>query len=993
MLVADLTPDDHQLPVTDELNHLLSACLPQPQPQQLVDADTLVGLLCVSGPDDESTCILLNYLTVYLAWLSDPSLDQQMTRWQQQLFLTSKPRPPPYPATHVSLYRHPFAIPIRIPGSDRQHKSPVFLLSLLTGSQDTMDGRLAVSLSFTRIDSPSTFAHHVSQVYRDLLKEPPAPQRVLLLRSLRATTELRDRRSLAVDFASRHVVLLPPSLNSSFKGQSAGCYLRDLVFHLFGDVCSSRYSSLMRPVAADLKLHLWDPEVEAIAQAFTEQVAARLNVDPFMPLTSLRQLLSRLHQEALTAVRELPAASQVNLVRRDLMAKRLSSCAERMLHRLGPMQAARREAIGAEAVFRYTSDIQKQILPRIESIGEATLRQLHHRISEASMADVTRLASTSNQVEDRINVLEVRHKIDGIFSRLQGNWLSVRLRKQEHVNSLIRQLETQFAEAMRANLEHVQQISGADVESRFSSISSRFLRQLESSCRHLPPDVQKSASKRLESVMKDRKNEVMQEREKQIQQLRKQVNDAAAAYEEQLMAQVCQQPEMDHPAFKELCAQVEQKVTAGLLAAVLAGVRDKVKESETLWQKLQPRKKELTALVDLLIVSYRKEMAVWLESDRLVSQAQFQKAHRDAMRSRMNQFSWSRQARSIHQQLVMHFEQALKQEIEAVYQELQSLAKVFLQEKVQQSMEKHLKEFEDSMKSHFAVRSPKSVADLKRQYSWRQPIWMQRFENQQMIKESDERDKLVAQLKEAMESRFTQWEAPLAHQLAIEEAFNTAYAHFSSDMSSCLDARKQMQKLTADKVAHVFADCQQNALVLLDLKLPEDLEQKAKNALLQQLCERTAADLDKFTRRYVHDEPGLGGWFKSPIKTLQSKLWKEKQPLAPLPPTYAEATKGYSVQGSPHRVSYLVMRGDSSASSSPPVSARTRSRDSALLFTGNGSLPSAEPGNQCSGSVGGGAAAARVAEETGGAAAAAAGRASPLRSRNRRGVDSTPKDR
>ena len=285
--------------------------------------------------------------------------------------------------------------------------------------------------------------------------------------------------------------------------------------------------------------------------------------------------------------------------------------------------------------------------------------------------------------------------------------------------------------------------------------------------------------------------------------------------------------------------------------------------------------------------------------------------------------------------------------------------------------------------SHTLLRSPNSVDELKSVYFSRRRAWMQMFSNQEIIKESHEREKWIEQLKEAMESRFTQWEAPLARHLAIEEAFNTSYQGFSTNMSSCLDARKQTHKLTAEEVVEVLSDCQQNALVLLDLALPKDVEQGAKDVQLQRLRERTAADLDKFTRTYAHDEPGLVDWLTSPVKSWeQRKLRTEKQPLAPLPTTYAEATKGYSVQRSAANVSVLVTRGDNSASSSPAVSA----------FARNESPPSAEPGSQCSGSVDG-EAAPRVAEETDGASANAAGRASPHRSRNRKGVDSTPKDR
>ena len=147
---------------------------------------------------------------------------------------------------------------------------------------------------------------------------------------------------------------------------------------------------------------------------------------------------------------------------------------------------------------------------------------------------------------------------------------------------------------------------------------------------------------------------------------------------------------------------------------------------------------------------------------------------------------------------MVHFEDGLKQQIEAVHQELRSLFDVFLREKMQQLLEKHFKDFEDSMSTHLTAHPPKSLTDLKNQYFKVRDVMMKSFADQQIIKESHEREKLTAKLQEAMESRFTQWEAPLARHLAIEESFNTAYAFFSADMSSCLDARWQTHKLMAE---------------------------------------------------------------------------------------------------------------------------------------------------------------------------------------------------
>ena len=126
-------------------------------------------------------------------------------------------------------------------------------------------------------------------------------------------------------------------------------------------------------------------------------------------------------------------------------------------------------------------------------------------------------------------------------------------------------------------------------------------------------------------------------------------------------------------------------------------------------------------------------------------------------------------------QLVLHFEESLKQQIDAAFEELQSLFAFVLKGIVEDLLEKHLQEFEASMTSEMQQYPPKSLTDLKRQYLLRQDLWMQKFSIQQVVRESHEREKLTAQLKEAMKSRFTQWEASLAHQLAMEEALNAPH--------------------------------------------------------------------------------------------------------------------------------------------------------------------------------------------------------------------------
>ena len=288
----------------------------------------------------------------------------------------------------------------------------------------------------------------------------------------------------------------------------------------------------------------------------------------------------------------------------------------------------------------------------------------------------------------------------------------------------------------------------------------------------------------------------------------------------------------------------------------------------------------------------------------------------------MNEFS--RETGSVRlRQLVVHFEDGLKQQIEAVYQELRSLFDVFLREKMQQLLEKHFKDFEDSMSTHLTAHPPKSLTDLKNQYFKVRDVMMKSFADQQIIKESHEREKLTAKLQEAMESRFSKWEAPLARHLAIEEAFNTAYAFFSADMSSCLDARWQTHKLMAEEVAEVLADCQQNALDLLDLELPEGVEGNTAADLGLQLRELTTADLDKYLGAYVHQESGFLDWIKSSTKMLTQLVAKQPVPLSP---------KSVEMQGIADPVSVGVTRGPS-PSASTPDQATSRKQEHVSAFT------------------------------------------------------------